>query len=172
MKFLMSLKELLADYTNLPVIIDPSPTYTLQEIRLRPNAFKINKQEYKSFSDKLVVLYIVSLPVIIDLNIRGTNNEDSLLFTAMRYSILLQHFLKTHDKLPFITETFKDFKIYSEAVIKPVNIEGNLEAVLFTDGEDVDAKKFPGFHDRFEVELVFKLQQEFQSQKPNKIEKV
>lgn len=172
MKFLISLRDLLAEHTNLPVIIDPSPAYMLQEIRLRPNAFKINKQEYQSFDDKIVVFYIVSLPVIVDLNIRGTNNEDSLLFTAMRYSIILQHFFKTNTKLPFTTEIFKDFQISSEAVIKPVNIEGNLEAVLFTEGEDIDAKKFPGFHDRFEIELIFKLQQEFQPQKPNKIQRV
>ncbi len=167
MLFLKHLKQRLQEFTKLPVIIDPANVYKLQEIRIKPQKFKIRKQEYKKVYDqngneikgKTAVYYIASLPVLVELNIRGANNEDSLLLSAMKYSTLLQHFFKITDKLPRINEKIEDFAIRGEAIIKPINIEGNLEPVLFTDSDLEDAKKFPGFQDRFEIELVFMVEQ-------------
>ena len=169
MLFLKHLKQNLQEFTRLPVIIDPANVYKLQEIRIKPQKFKIGKQEYKKkvydqdgneIKGKTAVYYIASLPVLVELNIRGANNEDSLLLSAMKYSTLLQHFFKITDKLPEINENIENFSVKGQGVIKPVNIEGNLEPVLFTDNEDIeDAKKFPGFQDRFEIELVFMVEQ-------------
>ncbi len=167
MLFLKHLKQSLQEFTKLPVIIDPANVYQLQEIRLKPQKFKLGKQEYKKVYDqngneikgKTAVYYIASLPVLVELNIRGANNEDSLLISAMKYSALLQHFFKTVDKLPQINESIENFTVKGQAVIKPINIEGNLEPVLFTDSDLEDAKKFPGFQDRFEIELVFMVEQ-------------
>ncbi len=168
MLFLKHLQQNLQEFTKLPVIIDPANVYKLQEIRLKPQKFKLGKQEYKKVYDqngneikgKTAVYYIASLPVLVELNIRGANNEDSLLLSAMKYSTLLQHFFKITDKLPEINENIENFTVKGQAVIKPINIEGNLEPVLFTDNEDIeDAKKFPGFQDRFEIELVFMVEQ-------------
>ena len=169
MLFLKHLKQKLQEIIKLPVIIDPSPVYNLQEIRIRPQKFKIGKQEYKKIYDengreikgKTAVYYTASLPVLVELNIRGANNEDSLLLSAMKYSTLLQHFFKTVDKLPEINESIENFSVKGQAVIKPISIEGNLEPVLFTDSDLEDAKKFPGFQDRFEIELVFMIEQIF-----------
>ena len=170
MLFLKHLKQSLQEFTKLPVIIDPANVYKLQEIRLKPQKFKLGKQEYKNVYDqdgneikgKTAVYYTANLPVLVELNVRGANNEDSLLISAMKYSALLQHFFKTVDKLPQINESIENFTVKGQAVIKPVNIEGNLEPVLFTDNEDIeDAKKFPGFQDRFEIELVFMIEQVF-----------
>jgi len=168
MLFLKHLKQKLQEFTKLPVIIDPANVYKLQEIRLKPQKFKIGRQEFGKVYDqdgneikgKTAVYYIASLPVLVELNIRGANNEDSLLLSAMKYSTLLQHFFKITDKLPEINESIENFTVKGQAVIKPINIEGNLEPVLFTDNEDIeDAKKFPGFQDRFEIELVFMVEQ-------------
>lgn len=124
MLFLKHLKQSLQEFTKLPVIIDPANVYKLQEIRLKPQKFRLGKQEYKKVYDqdgneikgKTAVYYIASLPVLVELNIRGANNEDSLLLSAMKYSALLQHFFKITDKLPRINEKIEDFAIRGDDI--------------------------------------------------------
>ena len=48
MLLLKYLKQNLQEFTKLPVIIDSANVYKLQEIRLKPQKFKLGKQEYKA----------------------------------------------------------------------------------------------------------------------------
>ena len=168
MIFLKHLQQELQEFTKLPVMIDPANLWKLQEIRIKPKQFKLSKQHYQKVHNqseneikgKISVYYMAELPVDIELNIRGANNEDSLLLSAMKYSAMLQHFFKITNKLPPMEDHIEYFIIKGNAAIKPINIEGNLEPVLFTDNEDIeDAKKFPGFQDKFEIKLIFIVEQ-------------
>jgi hypothetical protein len=162
MEHLEALASKLNKFTKLPVIIEPSATYRLNEIRLTPKSFKLGKQFHEELdAGKVCIYYDAVLPVDIILNIKGANNNNSLLLSAMKYSTLIQHFFKITNKLPRITQEIEDFKVDSEAVIIPKNIDGNLQPVLFelTDKPLEEPKKLPGFQNKFEIELIFKVQQ-------------
>ena len=162
MKHLELLAEELREYVKIPVIIEPSPAFNLNEIRLVPKNYKLGTQFYKEVDKgKTCIYYDAILPVDVILNIRGSNNENALLLFAMKYSTLSQYFFKIKNKLPRVNQKIEDFEINSEAVIRARNIDGNLEPVLFelTDKPLEDPKKIPGFQNKFEIELIFKIQQ-------------
>ena len=162
MKHLELLAEELREFTKLPVIIEPSAVFNLNEIRLVPKNYKLGTQFYEEIDKgKTYIYYDAILPVDVILNIKGSNNENALLLSAMKYSTLLQHFFKIKNKLQRVHQKIEDFEINSEAVIRAKNIDGNLEPVLFelTDKPLEDPKKIPGFQNKLEIELIFKVQQ-------------
>ena len=131
MKHLELLAGELREFAELPVIIEPSAVFNLNEIRLVPKNYKLGNQFHEKIDKgKICVYYDAILPVDVILNVRGSNNENALLLSAMKYSTLLQHFFKIKNKLPKINQKIKDFEINSEAVIRAKNIDGNLEPVL------------------------------------------
>ncbi|WP_163328737.1 hypothetical protein GFV12_03160 [Desulfurobacterium thermolithotrophum] len=162
MKHLIELEKKLQKFLRISVVIDPSPAMSAVEVRLQPKEFSLGRQlDRKEEKGKVTVFYIAELPVDIVLNVKGTGNRDNvLLFKAIKYSSLIQHFFKSpvNLKLPPVSEKEGDFEVFGECAIVPIDVNGHLEPVLFSE-DPLDLKTAPGFQDRFQIKLVFQIKQ-------------